>query len=76
MEPFIQTVPRRNKLAVILALDYDDLDADTLDYCYDTRDWSFIANADLKGVYCDLRSEDDFVWLESLINRAYEEASN
>jgi uncharacterized protein with ParB-like and HNH nuclease domain/predicted transport protein len=76
LEPFIQTIPRSNKLAVILALDFDELDIDALDYCSDTSDWNFIANADLKGVYCDLRSEDDFVWLEGLINCAYKEALN
>lgn len=74
LESFIQAIPRKNKLAVILALDFDNLDASALNYCSDTSDWSFIANADLKGVYCDLRSKDDFDWLTPLIDQAYEEA--
>ena len=74
LSPFIQAIPRKNKLAVILALDFQELDTSALDYCSDTRDWSFVANADLSGVYCDLRTKDDFEWLSELINKAYEEA--
>jgi len=74
LEPFIQAIPRKNKLAIILTLDFEELDSEQLEYCNDTSDWSFIANGDLKGVYCEFREADDFAWLVSLINRAYEEA--
>lgn len=74
LEPFIQAIPRKNKLAIILTLDFDELDAQELEYCWDTSDWSFIANGDLKGVYCEVREAEDFSWLTSLINRAYAEA--
>ncbi|MAY36420.1 MAG: hypothetical protein CMN84_10000 [Spongiibacteraceae bacterium] len=74
LEPFIQAIPRKNKLAVILALDFDELDEDARVYCSDTSDWSFIANADLKGIYCDLRETTDFDWLARLIRQAYEDA--
>ncbi|RTE67338.1 hypothetical protein EH243_03815 [Amphritea opalescens] len=73
LSPFIQAIPRKNKLAVILTLDYQELDANALGYCSDTRDWSFVANVDLSGVYCDLHTKDDFEWLSGLINKAYEE---
>ncbi len=62
LEPFIQAIPRKNKLAVILALDFEELDSDALYYCSDTSDWSFIANANLKGIYCDLHGKEDFDW--------------
>jgi uncharacterized protein with ParB-like and HNH nuclease domain/predicted transport protein len=74
LEPFIQVIPRKKYIAVILALDFDELPAEVQEDCQDTSDWSFIPNADLKGIYCEYSEDENFDWLADLIHRAYAEA--
>ena len=74
LEPFLQAVPRKNYLALVLVLDYERLAPEMQELCTDTSDWSFIVNATLSGVYCELHTENDLGKLAGLMRMAYEEA--
>ena len=74
LEPFLQAVPRKNYLALVLVLDYERLAPEVQELCTDTSDWSFIVNATLSGVYCELHTENDLGKLAGLMRMAYEEA--
>lgn len=74
LEPFLQAIPRKNYLALVMALEYDQLTAEIQGLCNNTSDWSFIVNATLRGVYCELHSENDLDKLDGLIRLSYEEA--
>ncbi len=74
LEGFVQAIPRKNYLALILAIDFDELSPDLQEHCRDTADWSFITYGTLKGVYCELKSSEDLDVLFPLLLRAYEDA--
>ena len=74
LEGFLQAIPRRNYLGLILAIDFDELPADFQELCNSTSDWAYIVNGDLQGVYCELIDESDIQKLMPLICRAYEDA--
>jgi uncharacterized protein with ParB-like and HNH nuclease domain/predicted transport protein len=74
LEPFLQAIPRKSYLALVLSLDYEQLMPDLQEFCANTSDWVFIINASLNGVYCELHSMDDLIKLNSLIQQAYDEA--
>jgi uncharacterized protein with ParB-like and HNH nuclease domain/predicted transport protein len=74
LEGFIQALPRKNYLALILAIDFDELSPDLKELCRDTSDWSFITYGTLKGVYCEIKKSEDIDTLFPLFRRAYEDA--
>ncbi len=71
---FVQAIPRSNYLALVLALDFDDLPEELQGLCQCTSDWAFIPNATIQGVYCEMYKEGDLESLTPLIQRAYEDA--
>ena len=73
LEPFLQVIPRSGKLAVVMALEYDQIPTEMQEICSDTLEWSFIVYADLSGVYCEIGQESDLTKFMELIRLAYEE---
>lgn len=74
IEAFLQAVPRKNYLAIILSLEYDDLPYEYQEICASTNDWSYITNASLSGIYYEIHTEKDLENLYPLLKYSYDEA--
>jgi predicted transport protein len=74
LEPFLQVIPRSRKLAIVMSLEYENIPTGMQEICSDTHEWSFIPNASLSGVYCEIEQEEDLTKFKELIRLAYEEA--
>ena len=72
--PFLQVIPRRHGLALVLALDHEELPPELQERCSSTSEWSFIANATLGGVYWWLQADTDLPSLVELLQEAYDQA--
>ena len=74
LEPFLQVIPRSRKLAIVMSFEYENIPTGMQEICSDTHEWSFIPNASLSGVYCEIEQEEDLTKFKELIRLAYEEA--
>ena len=73
LEPFLQVIPRSGKLALIMSLEYDHVPIEMQEICSDTNEWSFIVNASLSGVYCEIEQKSDLTNFKELVRLSYEE---
>ena len=73
LEPFLQVIPRSGKLALVMSLEYDHVPIEMQEICSDTNEWSFIVNASLSGVYCEIEQKSDLTNFKELVRLSYEE---
>lgn len=61
-------------MALIFAIDFDELSSELQLLCRDTSQWAFITNGSLKGVYCEIYNDNDLRKILPLLQVAYEQA--
>ncbi|HJZ57484.1 MAG TPA: hypothetical protein VKE74_21120, partial [Gemmataceae bacterium] len=72
---FLEVIPRKKRLFLILNLDFEECD-DPAQRASDATEWAFIANATQRGgVLFTLRDESEIPTAIPVVRRAYEKVS-
>lgn len=72
---FVEIIPRRNKLAILLNLDFEECE-DPEELARDATEWAYITNASERGgVLATVTDSDEIPSAVDLIRQAYEKAT-